>query len=30
MGNENSNEKAQEFFENLGTQIQQRTDRFND
>ena len=30
MGNENSNEKAQQFFENLGTQIQQRTDRFND
>jgi hypothetical protein len=30
MGNENSNEKAQQFFENLGTQIQQRTDRAND
>ena len=30
MGNENSNEKAQQFFENLGNQIQQRTDRAND
>ena len=30
MGNENSNEKAQQFFENLGDQIQQRTDRAND
>jgi hypothetical protein len=30
MGNENLNEKAQQFFENLGNQIQQRTDRAND
>ena len=30
MGNSDSNEKAQQFFENLGDQIQQRTDRAND
>ena len=30
MGNENSNEQAKEFFNNLGNQIQQRSDRFND
>ena len=30
MGNSDSNEKAAQFFDNLGSQIQQRTDRFND
>ena len=30
MGNENSNEKAEQFFNNLGDQFVQRTNRFND
>jgi hypothetical protein len=30
MGNSESDQKARDFFENLGEQIQQRTDRAND